>query len=64
MTALKFSGPVLGEQGEEVRDLYVVDGRITFEPQAGAQTVAPVAENARPTALYPPKPPATAPPYA
>ena len=31
---------------------------------AGAQTVAPVAENARPTALYPPKPPATAPPYA
>ena len=38
MTALKFSGPVLGEQGEEVRDLYVVDGRITFEPQPGAET--------------------------
>ena len=37
MSALKFSGPVLGEQGEEVRDLYVVDGRITFEPQPGAE---------------------------
>ncbi len=38
MSALKFSGPVLGEQGEEVRDLYVVDGRITFEPQPGAES--------------------------
>ena len=38
MSALKFSGPVLGEQGEEVRDLYVVDGRVTFEPQPGAET--------------------------
>ncbi len=31
---------------------------------AAAQTVAPVVENARPTALHPPKPPATAPPHA
>ena len=38
MTVHRFSGPVLpdGEAG----DLYVVDGRITLEPQAGAETVA------------------------
>lgn len=40
MSALRFSGPVLSEAGEEHRDVYVVDGRITFEPQAGAETVA------------------------
>lgn len=40
MTTLRFSGPVLSEAGEEHRDLYVVDGRITFEPQPGAETVA------------------------
>ena len=38
MTALKFSGPVLPEG--EARDLYVVDGRITYETQTGADTVA------------------------
>lgn len=31
---------------------------------ARVPTVAPVAASARPTALYPPKPPATAPPHA
>ena len=36
--ALKVSGPVLPEG--EVRDLYVVDGRVTLERQAGAETVA------------------------
>src|SRR5919112_365835 len=35
---LRFRGPVLPDG--EVRDLYVVDGRITFEPQAGAETAA------------------------
>jgi imidazolonepropionase-like amidohydrolase len=35
MTALRFSGPVLPDG--EVRDLYVVDGRITLEPVAGAE---------------------------
>src|SRR5947207_10065378 len=34
----RFRGPVLPDG--EVRDLYVVDGRITLEPQAGAETVA------------------------
>src|SRR6476646_1498780 len=34
----RFRGPVLPDG--EVRDLYVVDGRITFEAQAGAETVA------------------------
>ncbi|MDT0183871.1 amidohydrolase family protein [Microbacterium sp. ARD31] len=34
----RFRGPVLPDG--EARDLYVVDGRITFEPQAGADTVA------------------------
>jgi imidazolonepropionase-like amidohydrolase len=36
--ALKFSGPVLPDG--EVGDLYVVDGRITLEPQPGAETAA------------------------
>lgn len=40
MSATKFSGPVLSAAGEEHRDLYVVDGRVTFESQAGAETVA------------------------
>ena len=35
---LRVSGPVLPDG--EPRDLYVVDGRITLEPQAGAETVA------------------------
>ena len=35
---LRFRGPVLPDG--EVRDLYVVDGRITLEPQAGAETAA------------------------
>ena len=34
----RFRGPVLPDG--EVRDLYVVDGRITLEAQAGAETVA------------------------
>ena len=34
----RFRGPVLPDG--EVRDLYVVAGRITLEPQAGAETVA------------------------
>ena len=38
MSVLKFSGPVLPDG--ESRDLYVVDGRITFEPQPGAETAA------------------------
>jgi imidazolonepropionase-like amidohydrolase len=38
MTALRFRGPVLPDG--EARDLYVVDGRVTFEPQAGAETAA------------------------
>ncbi|MFC6694585.1 amidohydrolase family protein [Nocardioides daphniae] len=38
MNAMRFSGPVLPDG--EVQDLYVVDGRITFERQAGAETVA------------------------
>ena len=38
MRALKFSGPVLPEG--ESRDIYVVDGRITFEVQAGAESAA------------------------
>ena len=36
MTALRFRGPVLPDG--EARELYVVDGRITYEPQAGAET--------------------------
>ena len=38
MTALRFRGPVLPDG--EARDLYVVEGRVTYEPQAGADTVA------------------------
>src|SRR6478735_8796075 len=38
MTALKVTGPVLPDG--EPRDLFLVDGRITLEPQAGAETVA------------------------
>jgi imidazolonepropionase-like amidohydrolase len=38
VTALKVSGPVLPDG--EVRDLYVVDGHVTLEKQAGAETVA------------------------
>jgi imidazolonepropionase-like amidohydrolase len=38
MTALRFRGPVLPDG--ETRDLYVVDGRVTLEPQAGAELVA------------------------
>jgi len=36
MTALRFRGPVLPDG--EARELYVVAGRITYEPQAGAET--------------------------
>ena len=36
--AQRFRGPVLPDG--EARDLYVVDGRITYEPQAGADTAA------------------------
>lgn len=38
MSALRFSGPVLPDG--EVRDLYVVDGRVTYERQPGADTAA------------------------
>jgi imidazolonepropionase-like amidohydrolase len=38
MTALRFRGPVLPDG--EARDLYVVDGRVTYEHQPGAETVA------------------------
>jgi imidazolonepropionase-like amidohydrolase len=38
MAALRFRGPVLPDG--ESRDLYVVDGRITFEPVASAELVA------------------------
>jgi imidazolonepropionase-like amidohydrolase len=37
-TALRFSGPVLPDG--EVRDLYVVDGHVTYERQPGAETAA------------------------
>ena len=36
MTALRFRGPVLPDG--EARELYVVDGRVTYEKQAGAET--------------------------
>ena len=36
--AQRFRGPVLPDG--EARDLYVVDGRVTYEPQPGADTVA------------------------
>lgn len=38
MTALRFRGPVLPDG--EPADLYVVDGAVTYEPVAGAETVA------------------------
>jgi imidazolonepropionase-like amidohydrolase len=38
MAAQRFRGPVLPDG--ETRDLYVVDGTVTYEPQAGAETVA------------------------
>jgi imidazolonepropionase-like amidohydrolase len=38
VTPLRVSGPVLPDG--ETRDLYLVDGRITLESQAGAETVA------------------------
>ncbi len=38
MAAQRFRGPVL--PSGEVRDLYVADGLVTYEPQAGAETVA------------------------
>ena len=38
MSVLRFSGPVLPDG--EVRDLYVVDGRVTYERQSGADTAA------------------------
>jgi imidazolonepropionase-like amidohydrolase len=38
MTALRVHGPVL--PGGEVRDLYVVGGRVTYERQPGAELVA------------------------
>jgi imidazolonepropionase-like amidohydrolase len=42
VAALRFRGPVLPDaiEGGEARDLYVVDGRVTYEPQPGAETVA------------------------
>ena len=38
MAAQRFRGPVLPDG--EARDLYVVDGQVTYEPQSGAETVA------------------------
>jgi imidazolonepropionase-like amidohydrolase len=38
VTALRFRGPVLPDG--EPRDVYVVDGRVTLEPQPGAETAA------------------------
>ena len=38
MTPLRFRGPVLPDG--EARDLYVVDGKVTLEPAAGAETAA------------------------
>ena len=38
MTALRFSGPVLPDG--EVRDVYVVDGRITYDRPLGAESAA------------------------
>ena len=38
MNALRFKGPVLPDG--EARDVYVVDGVVTYEPQAGADTAA------------------------
>ncbi len=38
MAAQRFRGPVLPDG--EARDLYVVDGTVTYEAQAGAETVS------------------------
>jgi imidazolonepropionase-like amidohydrolase len=38
MAAQRFRGPVLPDG--EARDLFVVDGLVTYEPQAGAETVS------------------------
>lgn len=38
MPALRFHGPVLPD--DEPRDVFVVDGRVTYEAQAGADTIA------------------------
>src|SRR6476620_2900726 len=38
MAAQRFRGPVLPDG--EARDLFVVDGLVTYEPQAGAETMA------------------------
>ncbi len=38
MSALRFSGPVLPDG--EVREVYVLDGRVTYERPAGAETAA------------------------
>jgi imidazolonepropionase-like amidohydrolase len=38
VTPLRFRGPVLPDG--EARDLYVVDGRVSLEPQRGAETAA------------------------
>lgn len=38
MSALRFSGPVLPDG--EARELYVVDGRVTYEKQAGSDSAA------------------------
>lgn len=38
MRALRFTGPVLPHA--EAAELYVVDGRVTYEPQPGAETAA------------------------
>jgi len=38
VSALRFSGPVLPDG--EVRELYVVDGRVTYERPSGAETAA------------------------
>ncbi|HEU4566815.1 MAG TPA: amidohydrolase, partial [Marmoricola sp.] len=38
MTAMRFRGPVLPDG--ETRDLFVVDGTVTYEKQAGAELVA------------------------
>ncbi len=38
MSALRFRGPILPDG--EPRDLYVVDGRVTYEPHPGAESAA------------------------
>jgi imidazolonepropionase-like amidohydrolase len=38
VSTFRVRGPVLPDR--EPRDLYVVDGRVTYEPQAGAETLA------------------------